>query len=412
MKTIIIISFFILQDLSAVGQDFWEEVILPDSVENIFSMNFNSQEQAFICSEKGIYRSDDDGLNWEFMAGFISSSIEVSKIDEIYLGVDAQNRILYSNSNGQEWDTIQTNFELGGRIALINDSLLFAFDWGWISKSMDGGYTWNTVLSTGNTEIFNDIIENQGIVFSGSTAFLDPLSGGINNSLDLGNSWQQISLQGYGVSSFALDMDRNLLCGVRFQYYGQEYGVFRSVDNGLNWNNILSGYIVTSLAVDVNGGIYAGCDSDFGPEGVQYSSDNGLSWESINSGLHENASITSLAISPNGYIYATTIFPSKLYRSINPVVFINEPVSSASMLRLFPNPCNNVINIKFGSNYSSDQNYYLEFVNSKGEIVFAKSFYDNGNGIISCNISYLKQGLYFVNIYSNLKLHQGRFVKL
>lgn len=373
----LILFIFLILNLSTRGQDFWEEIIFPDSVENVFSMNFNSQEQAFICTEKGIYLSDDNGLNWELLAGFISSTIEVSTSDEIYLGLDAQNRILYSDSNGQEWDTIHTNFDLGGCIRLINDSLLFAFDWGWISKSTDGGYTWDTVLSNGNTEIFNDIIENQGVIFSGSIAFLDPQGGGINQSLDAGNSWQQISLPGYGVSSFALDIDSNLLCGVNFQYNYLAFGVFRSIDNGYIWDNILTAHIVTSLAVDIYGGIYAGCDSDFGPEGVMFSSDNGISWEPINTGLHEDASVTSLTISPNGYIYATTIFPSKLYRSINPVVDINEPPSIKSSLHLFPNPCNDFLNIRIKdkSVHSPDNKVLVEIINSSGKVVYIKNHY-------------------------------------
>ncbi len=173
-------------------------------------------------------------------------------------------------------------------------------------------------------------------------------------------------------------------------------GILRSSDNGITWNNILPGYIVTSLEVDINGGIYAGCDSDFGPEGVQFSSDNGLAWESINSGLHDNASITSLAISPNEYIYATTVFPSKLYRSINPVVSVNVPEKAESALQIFPNLCSDVIYIKNAvhSVQSSELNYFLEVINIKSEAVFAKSGKNCGDGIISCDVSSLNPGLY------------------
>ena len=151
-------------------------------------------------------------------------------------------------------------------------------------------------------------------------------------------------MPGYGISSFALDTESNLLCGVNFQYDYLAFGVFRSFDNGYNWENILPGYIVTSLAVDVNGGIYAGCDSDFGPEGVQFSSDNGSSWAPLNSGLHENASVISLAISPSGFIYAITDNPSKLYQSIDPIVRVKELTHEESIYTLYPNPCKYLLN--------------------------------------------------------------------
>lgn len=409
----LILFILLILSIALKGQYFWEEIILPDSIENVYSVNFNSLNQVFLCTEEGIIISNDNGITWEFLAGFISSTIEISTTDEIYIGLDSQNRILYSESNGQEWDTIQTNFKLGGYIRLINDSLLFAFDWGWISKSTNGGYNWDTVLCTTSSEIFNDIIENQGVIFSGSLAFLNPQGGGINHSVDSGNSWEQISLPGYGVSSFALDKDNNLLCGINFQYDYLAFGVFRSFDNGYVWENILSGHIITSLAVDENGGIYAGCDSDFGPEGVMFSPDNGISWGPINSGLHEDASITSLSISPNGYVYTTTVSPSKIYRSINPIVEISELRSPEAILQLFPNPCQDVVNIRIESHslWDKNQDYLIEIFNSMGEIVILEKMNNYEKTVISCDISTLAKGLYFVRIHSDMKMRAARFIK-
>jgi photosystem II stability/assembly factor-like uncharacterized protein len=408
----VIFLFFILQALAVSGQDFWEEVILPDSVENIFSVNFNSQNQVFICTEEGVFISFDNGLNWEFLVGFISSTIEISTSDEIYLGLDSQNRILYSNSYGLEWDTIQTNFSLGGRIKLINDSLLFAFDWGWIYKSADSGYTWNQVLQT-TGDLFIDLVEKDGILFSGSINYLISSGGGIHNSLDFGDTWQHISLPGYGISSFALNIENNLLCGVNFQYSGQEYGVFSSQDSGYYWENILSGHYVTSLAVDKNGGIYAGCDSDFGPEGVQFSPDNGISWSSLNTGLHENASITKLDLSPTGYLFAKTIFPTKLYRNINPIVNITSNEKPPRDLTIFPNPCNNILSIRYKDLHPSihDQNYEVKIINYLGTVVIRKRLILGLNFENSLNIAPLSSGVYVIVIYSKSEILRAKLIK-
>jgi hypothetical protein len=405
MKSAIVLTILIifLKSSPSISQDFWEEVIIPDSIGNIFSVNTNSQSQLFICSDKGVYISTDNGTNWELLAGFIASTVEISTSNEIYIGLDSYNRILYSSNNGLYWDTIQTNFNLGGRISLINDTSLFAFDWGWICKSTNNGYSWDTVLATFNTEIFNDIIQKGTLLFSGSTAFLDPQGGGINQSINDGNSWQQISLPGYGVSSFALDQDSNLLCGVRFQYYSLDYGVFRSIDNGFTWDNILPGYLVTSLVVDVNGGIYAGCDSDFGPEGVQYSLNNGMTWTALNSGLPENASIVSLAISPNGYIYTVTVFPTKLYRSINPILFVNETESEEKTIKVYPNPCQNVLTIQL-SNLSLREiqaSFTARVFSSYGMQCFQDDVKCHGNDEFSLDVSGLKSGFYNIMIIIN-----------
>jgi len=119
--------------------------------------------------------------------------------------------------------------------------------------------------------------------------------GGVYRSSDNGDTWEHVSMAGHGASSFTLDIDGNLLAGTQLNYFV----VYRSEDNGIIWQKILSGHAVTSLAVDEFGGIYAGCDSDFGPSVVKYSENNGLSWSSLNSGFHPNASITSLSISPD-----------------------------------------------------------------------------------------------------------------
>jgi photosystem II stability/assembly factor-like uncharacterized protein len=200
----ILLSIIFFLTISLRCQDFWQEIALPDSIENIFSINFNSQNQVLICTEKGVFISNDDGINWDFLAGFNASTIEISTIDEIYFGLDSRNRILYLNTNGQEWDTIQTDFELGGRIKLINDSLLFAFDWGWISRSSNGGITWNQVLSTSNVEIFNAIEINNDVLFAGSVNWINSNSGGIYRSYDAGEQWELIDLIGHGVWSFSM----------------------------------------------------------------------------------------------------------------------------------------------------------------------------------------------------------------
>lgn len=412
MKTTIILFFFILQSLFVSCQDFWEEVILPDSITPA-SVCFNYESDIYLSSSQGLYKSTDGGNTWNLLLNYLAGlSTIVIESDEIFVGIDVWGNLFHSINDGISWDTVHTDI-IGASLRLTSTNIMFSLDWGKIFKSEDFGQTWLPVYSTVNGEQFCDLIQKNDVLFTGSINYLNPNAGGVYHSLDSGNSWQQISLPGYGVSSFALDQDSNLLCGVRFQYYNQGYGVFRSYDFGFSWINILWGYIVTSLAVDINGGIYAGCDSDFGPEGVMFSPDNGLSWEQVNSGFHEDASVTSLSISPNGYIYATTVFPSKLYRSINPIVDIKEPPSIKSSFHLFPNPCNDFLNIRIKdeSIHSSNSKLYIEIIDLSGKVLEIKSIELMGRCNISFNISSFQNGLYFVKLQSNLRVYTGRFIK-
>jgi photosystem II stability/assembly factor-like uncharacterized protein len=337
----ILLSFIFFLNISSKGQDFWQEIILPDSVEYVFSINFNSQSQVFICTEKGVFVSDDDGIHWDFLAGFNSSTIEISTSNEIYLGLDSQNRILYSDSNGQEWDTIQTGFDLGGRIRLINDSLLFAFDWGWISKSSNGGITWNQVLSTSNVEIFNAIEINNNILFAGSVNWINSNSGGIYRSYDAGEQWELIDLIGHGIWSFFNNENNCFITGVFVAPFTFNPGIYRFNEDGQNWENIFNEAYIGPVVSDPFGGIYGGLTATIGNSGwgVRYSPDNGVSWSELNSGLIYCDGIDDIALSPNLYIYTITSSPVKLYRSSNILVGQTElgRISETKII-IYPNP--------------------------------------------------------------------------
>lgn len=419
MKTFTIIFFFIIHALTVSGQDFWEEIILPDTLAMSYSdILFDDNGTVYLGTLQGLFKSFNNGSSWEPTTLHTVASLMASAPDNAIHTITLCNEepcLSKSNDYGNTWIQIYvwddipsfSSAYISSEYELIYGSM------GGIYSSLDSGYSWTKDYSTGNSEIFNDFIQHGGNIYSGSVAYLVSTQGGVYQSPVNSSSWQQISLPGYGISSFELDFDSNLLCGVNFQYAGQEYGVLRSTDNGYTWENILSGHIVTSLAVDVNGGIYAGCDSDFGPEGVQFSPDNGISWSSLNTGLHENASITSLYLSPTGYLFAKTIFPTKLYRNINPIVNITSNYKPPQDLTLFPNPCNNILSFRFKDLHSSfhDQVYEVKIINYLGKVVISKSIILGLNNENSLNIAPLSSGLYVIVIYRSSEIFRAKLIK-
>lgn len=402
MKTRLIAIFIFLAFINALsfGQDFWEEIIIPDSISNIFDFESNSQNQLYICTEEGIFCTDNNGQSWNNIAGFKSSAIEISNLNEIYLGLDSENRILYSNSNGQSWDTIQTNFSLGGKIKLIHDSLLFAFDWGWLSKSEDGGYNWINVLSVSTLELFNDIIGKDNLLFSGSVNFIHSNGGGVYKSFDFGNNWDYVSLSGHGVSSFAIDINNMLLCGVDYHYNNIEFGIFRSIDNGISWTMILGYHYVTCLEVDIYGGIYAGCNSDFGLGGVQFSSDNGISWIELNSGLHENSSVSHIEVASNGYIFLSTIQPTRLFRSVNPLIGI-KAFKRRIPIEVFPNPFKDFVIIKHNLKHQINNGIDVKIYNCFGQIVYDNTINGKDGSEYIIPLTFIDPGIYLMLVINS-----------
>ena len=284
LKTLILTYFIIaFFTFNSKAQDFWEQLNTPDSI-NVSTVAFNSSGNVFMGSSNGVYKSEDEGETWIYCGlSNLVYNIVITDDDIIYAG--RLSSLYRSFDNGLTWQLI--NQDIGCALSYItSDYILFGVNWGGVYKSADSGYTWTQVLSTVNSEIFNDIIEKDTFLFAGSMHFLNSSGGGVYRSADDGDTWEHISMAGHGVSSFALDIDGNLLAGTRLNYFG----VYRSENNGIIWQKILSGHVITSLAVDEFGGIYAGCDSDFGPSGVKYSDNNGLSWSPLNSGFHPNAS--------------------------------------------------------------------------------------------------------------------------
>ncbi len=272
-----------------------------------------------------------------------------------------------------------------------------------VYKSEDEGETW--IYYGLNNLVYNIIITEDDKIYAGRLSSL-------YRSSDNGDTWEHISMAGHGVSSFALDIYGNLLAGVRFNYSYIDYGVFRSYDYGILWDNLLPGHLVTSLAVDEFGGIYAGCDSDFGPSGVKYSENNGLSWISLNSGFHPNASITSLAISPENYIYATTYSPNHLYRSVNPIVSISEKSREQLDIKVFPNPFQDRINLHINKLNCNNEKLTIRIFNSLGQIIYYEcKIYNILNNKFSINLNKYPSGLYYCSIRTETTEHNIKLIK-
>jgi len=155
-------------------------------------------------------------------------------------------------------------------------------------KSANSGGSW----SASNRDLTGGIVNtlaidpiNPSILYAGTV-------GGVSKSLDGGNSWNAINtgifvLPGYIISSNALAVDPQTSSTL---YTGTDFGVFKSLNGGTNWVSMSQGIpmdpfgfrFVDALAIDPTNPatIYAGTFT-----GVYKSTNGGVSWEAVNQGL-------------------------------------------------------------------------------------------------------------------------------
>lgn len=394
MKYISTIGFILFFTINCNSQDFWEPVSLPDSIEPYTV--FLTDEGDFLLGtfEHGIYITEDDGMTWQHMGIYFGiHSITQMSNGDLFGGSGGQ--LFRTTNGGQTWDSVLTGFSIISMFCSTED-YLYIGNWGGIHKSVDSGYTWTQVHQSTSTHLFIDFAEKDGNLYSGSIQYIGNNSG-IYRSEDGGDSWSLWSMAGIGVTPLTIDINEYLLAGVATHYPA---GLFRVAEDGQSWEQLFGGADVVSILPDESNGIYIGLESDLGSEwGVRYSPDNGNSWEDISSGMEYITRVTDLGFNSNDYLFAVTSSPRSLYRSINPIVGIQDnTVAPAFKVLLYPNPFTTSFNVDL-KNSTEGQNVSLEVYNMYGRLIKRMDHIINkSNQSIKVHLDDQPSGIYVLNI--------------
>jgi Secretion system C-terminal sorting domain len=160
-----------------------------------------------------------------------------------------------------------------------------------IYKSDNYGVTWvqkNNGLTDLN--VYSLAVNSSGQIFAGTAA------SGVFFSSNNGSSWIHTSLSvNVKVKTIAVNLSGHIFAGTNGS------GIYRSVNNGVFWTRVGTPTDVYSIAIDRTGILLAGTGAPL--KAIYRSSNNGGYWESVYEADHN---FNSIAVSPDGYIYAAT----------------------------------------------------------------------------------------------------------
>ncbi|NQT76856.1 MAG: T9SS type A sorting domain-containing protein [Bacteroidetes bacterium] len=414
MKRILLFTVLLPLYFTLSSQDFWMGIQVPDSINEIYNIEISPLDEVVICTEKGLYRSIDDGQSWQSF-GNLNRNIYQIVYNEATAYADAGTYLLKSTDYGQSWDSISAYAGDNLSIKIIDDSLLFRVCWGGIFKSSDGGINWTKVHSTTFTQCFYDLVKVDNFLYTSSTAYMVSEDNGVYRSEDYGNSWYLHSLTHHSCRPLCVDIEDNLLAGVAGGWPpGGSPGLYYTDDNGVIWYNLYSSGEVYSMTIDSYGGIYIGLQSVLSFEwGVRYSGDLGLTWENINAGIEPTGYINELKASGKDYIYALVRgdILDTIYRSINPAVKIPDRNKNDSLdINIFPNPTNGIINIEIVNEISG--NITLKIYDYMGRMIKIHklniNLYDRN---ITLDIEDFISGIYIISIENNQYQRSYQLIK-
>lgn len=387
-----------------VSQENWQPINFPDT---LLVRKINCEKEGTILiatgdnsNYSGLFRSIDYGATWEHLT--IDTIIDWASIysmkyhpdGDLFIGCSFG--IYRSHDNGDNFEHVYD----GGNIISINiapDSGIFATTWSYILHSKDLGNTWDTAcFSSAPNMCFTDMAFglNQEIY---ATANSYSNSGeGFYRSLDNGENWENT-----GITDIFLDFIEVSPAGMIITG-GEDADLFQSEDRGNTWTE--REYVgANRINRDYNGTLYA--YNDYWPKwkGYRISGDWGTSWSDPDS-ITIDKYVIGLSISDQQYIYLITSNSSDsdtcIYRSINPILKNKVPVKK-DQFSVYPNPVVSQIRL----NYLPDKatNYVISDVTGK-EIISGKL----SSSVI--NVSQLPSGIYMISVYGLKESATAKFI--
>ncbi len=359
---------------------------------------------ATIFAGAGYYaaRSTNQGKSWEAtgrVPWYVSiGALTANTSGTVFAGfIDGNGTggIYRSFDNGRNWDSTELGIGDITMLTCSSQGTLFAGTRGGaVLRSTDNGNRWTdaTQGALGGVEVISLECRGNGAVFAGTHTR-------IYRSTDNGDSWIWID------SMVMFDGWRFLaLKGPHTVFAGANGGVLRSTDDGNSWqltNNGLARGYPTSLIVNSSGFVFVATDS-----GVFQSTNDGDNWMNVTGGLNKLYTglyhVASLAIDSEGILFAGT--PFGVFRSSQSTTMLSVVENSTHLSHdlalepTYPNPVSQGCSMSFSFVVPAFASLKLFDATGREVAVLASGFFDAGEHEVTFDRGTLPGGVYFCRL--------------
>jgi photosystem II stability/assembly factor-like uncharacterized protein len=376
---------------------------------------------------------------WDSLSGPSTASIDGLAFLPNGSTLALSNNTLFSSTNiGDSWQQIYiapTAYRLNGLTTDQNGNIFIGAEtdtiysahnrqyWVSVIKSSDMGTSWGNVYNAGTGGLHSPCIASNktGDVIIGFG------SSGFGFSTDQGTTWQE--KYGYWVLGVAISPSRGFYVTTPFQglIRSTDLGItwstcpgtsesviyrkiicsfsdtlfvegsniiYRSIDGGNTWNQVLSGYLPTVFGKDISGTVYFGTTND-----LYCTTDGGTTWHT--KGL-VNVSITSLAFRSDGFALVGSasglVYRTKTSSTTN---IRYSPPTSFQLQQNYPNPFNPNTKISFSLAHRTFTK--LQIINAIGQVIttLVCEPLNAGSHVTEWNARNIASGIYFCRLQTS-----------
>ncbi|MEO8168538.1 MAG: hypothetical protein ABI623_09835, partial [bacterium] len=294
----------------------WRMTSLPNGRINSFFKNRITTHILASTYGGGIYRSTNDGVSWESLGQNILnvlSALEVGN-DSLIIGTQGTGIFLSSN-NSAGWFKRNNGFKhavvlsvavtpggniLAGRSGAARE---FPGSGGGVYRSADGGENWIQTAGTPGTSSSITAKRNGVVFYSGSV--------GIYWSTDEGVTWNGSAHTDKNINAVCLDTSGNVYATAQWStYLTSSSAVYRSTDEGESWMDIgACGGVPGVLAISRRNELFGVVNQTLYRRAIV----SGCT--PVQTGLPNGWGVRALAFAQNGFIFAA--HDSGVFRSTN-----------------------------------------------------------------------------------------------